>query len=262
MPAQSDLRGQVIAVAGATGVLGSTLARALWGRGASLILAGRSVDRLEALASDLSGSLTVPGDLRHKVARRLLRKRAEEGGRLDGIFVSVGEADYHALTALEDERIREVIDENLTLPALIVRSLLPALLRRKSGSIVLVASEWGIEPAAGEVPYAAAKAGLIGFTRSLAAELEPSGIRVNALAPGAFESPMLSGLTERGREALLASYKGRLLDVRTIAAEALRLLHPDTKESGRVIPITGRPGPDDGRAPIPPPPTSPPARTR
>lgn len=238
MAGAKDLRGQVVAVLGATGVLGSHIARALFGRGASLILSGRSEAKLRSLRAEIPDSHTVPGDLRQAGTRRLLEAAAVSAGHLDGVAVSLGEADYRALAALDEDRIREIIEVNLLLPVLAVRALLPPLIRRQAGSIVLVSSEWGLFPAAGEVPYATAKAGLVGFGRSLAAECAPAGIRVNVLAPAAFESPMLDGLSEGDRASLRRAYGGRLLDPAQIADEAVRLLHPDTRDTGLVIRLT------------------------
>lgn len=229
--AAPDLRGQVVAVLGASGTLGSETAALLGRAGATLILHGRRPP------APFEGTPFPPawvqGDLLRPATRDLLSKAVGRLGRLDGVVVSVGEADYHAYAALDAAKIAHIVNVNLMAPMLAVRALLPHFLATKRGSIVLVSSVWGVSPAAGEVAYAAAKAGLVHFARSLAEELRPSGIRVNAVCPRAFPSPMLDPLGPRGIADLRAS--GDLVAVRDVAQACLGLLDPDDGRTGETV---------------------------
>lgn len=229
--ARIDLRGQVVAVLGASGALGAETAGLLGRAGAHLILHGRRLPaRYEGTPSP---AVVVQGDLRRPATRRLLSDAARTCGRLDGLVVSVGEADYRAFAALEDEDVTRLIDVNLIVPMLAVRALLPHFLQRKWGSIVLVSSIWGLSPASGEVAYAAAKAGLAHFGRSLAEELEPSGIRVNTICPRAFPSPMLLSLGADQIARMEAA--GHLVPVADVAEACLSYLDPDDDRTGEVF---------------------------
>lgn len=228
--AGSNLRGQVVAVLGASGALGSETASLLGRAGASLILHGRRLPtRYEGTPLP---PILVQGDLRRPATRRLLSEAAKASGRLDGLLVTVGEADYHAFAALDDDHIARLIDVNLTAPILAVRALLPHFLSKQSGSIVLVSSIWGVCAASGEVAYAAAKAGLVHFGRSLAEELRPSGIRVNTICPRAFISPMLEPIGASEVARLEAS--GDLVAIGDIAAACASYLNPDDERTGEV----------------------------
>lgn len=221
-------------VLGATGALGQQLVPMLAERGATLILTGRHAGRLAALASTI-GAATVLGDLATASARQRLYQAAEAQGRLDAIACLVGEASFGAFAACSDGQTRHSLAANLAIPMLAVKSLLPLLLRRQAGRICLVSSVWGYQPAAGEVTYSAAKAGLIGFGLALAEELAPTRIRVNVLAPAAFPSPMLEQFDASEREALAARQGGRLLSTQAVARRVMALLDPDLSASGRLV---------------------------
>lgn len=224
------MRGQVVAVLGASGVLGGACAETLAAQGATLILHGRRSPRTYDSKEPVT---TVRGDLRRSSTRRLLVSAAMEYRRLNGLVVAVGRSAYGAFAGSDERTLKDVLNVNLTAPMMAVRSLLPFFVGRKSGSIVIVSSIWGHEPAAGEVAYAAAKAGLIHFARSLAAEMAPSSVRVNAVCPKAFESPMLAPLDEAARRDL--ARRGLSTDVATVAALCAALLDPDDTRTGQAI---------------------------
>lgn len=122
------------------------------------------------------------------------------------IFVDMGEPDVLVNNAgisysglLQDMSLsdwKSVIDTNLTSMFLCTRKVIPSMIRKKSGSIINISSMWGVQGASCEVAYSASKAGVIGFTKALAMELAPSGIRVNAVAPGAIMTDMMKEYSE------------------------------------------------------------------
>lgn len=122
------------------------------------------------------------------------------------IFVDMGEPDVLVNNAgisysglLQDMSLsdwKSVIDTNLTSMFLCSRKVIPSMIRKKSGSIINISSMWGVQGASCEVAYSASKAGVIGFTKALAMELAPSGIRVNAVAPGAIMTDMMKEYSE------------------------------------------------------------------
>lgn len=194
----------------------------------------------------------VAGDLGSETVRQRLYEAALAAGRLDAIACLIGEAQIGSFAGLSDAEALRLLRANLAIPMLAVKSLLPLMLRRKAGRICLVSSVWGYQPAAGEVAYSAAKAGLIAFGRALAEELAPSQIRVNVLAPAAFVSPMLSQLSPAELQVLAARQGGRLLSARTVARRTLQLLDPDLQFSGRLVRV-GRIGPMPEGSPGPTP---------
>ena len=187
------LDGRVALVTGASGGLGMRFARVLAGAGASLVVAARRAERLEALAAELGDALAVPCDVVSQDDReRLVTAAVERFGRIDVLVNNAGVGTPEPAESETPERFAEVLDVNLTaafgMSQLVGRSMLEA----GRGSIVNVVSILGIV-GAGQIPfasYSASKAGLIGLTRDLAGEWARRGVRVNALAPGWFESEM------------------------------------------------------------------------
>lgn len=230
------LVGEVIAVLGASGALGQALVPLLAKRGATLILCGRRQVVLSSLAAD-TGAHVVAGDLTVAGCRQQIYEVADRLGRLDAIAALTGEASFGAFAATSDREVLAAIQANLAIPMLAVKSLLPLMIRRRRGRICLVSSVWARLPAAGEVAYSAAKAGLTGFGLALASELAPDNIQVNVLAPAAFPSPMLARLSTEELQDLAARQGGRLLSTKRVAHRVLSLLDPDLDMSGRVLRI-------------------------
>ncbi len=221
---------------GASGALGQALVPLLTERGATVILCGRQEAALRSLA-DGQDAHVVAGDLATLACRRRVYQIADQLGRLDAMAVLTGEASFGAFLATSDRRLVATVTANLAIPMLAVKSLLPLMVRRGRGRICLVSSVWAITPAAGEVAYSAAKAGLTGFGLGLARELGPTQIRVNLLAPAAFPSRMLAHLSPRELDELAARQGGKLLSTSRVARRVLDLLDPDLAFSGRLIRI-------------------------
>ncbi|MBV8160438.1 MAG: glucose 1-dehydrogenase [Acidimicrobiia bacterium] len=186
------LDGRVALVTGASSGLGARFAHVLTGAGASVVAAARRADRVQSLATDING-LAVPCDVTRPADRDALVSQAlDRFGRIDVLVNNAGVGTPEAAESETPERFADVLDVNLTaafaLSQLVGRSMLEA----GRGAIVNVVSVLGIV-SAGQIPfpsYAASKGGLIALTRELAGQWSRRGVRVNALAPGWFETEM------------------------------------------------------------------------
>jgi len=186
------LDGRVAIVTGASSGLGARFARVLAGAGASVVVAARRADRVEALAEELQG-LAVPCDVVDGEARaRLVAGAIDRFGRVDILVNNAGVGVPEPAESESPERFAEVLDVNLTAAFAMSQLVGRSMLEAGTGTIVNVVSILGIV-AAGQIPfpsYSASKGGLIALTRELAGQWSRRGVRVNALAPGWFESEM------------------------------------------------------------------------
>jgi NAD(P)-dependent dehydrogenase (short-subunit alcohol dehydrogenase family) len=204
MPAELDplfrLDGQVAIVTGASRGLGERFVRVLRAAGAEVVAGGRDSDALERLAAE-TGATAEPGDVRDDAhLQRLVDHALERHGRLDIAVPNAGVADVVPFEDQDLGELRDMIAINLVSVMALSQLAARAMLERGGGVIVNVASILGLV-ASGDTQmagYAAAKAGVIGVTRDLAAEWGRRGIRVNALCPGYFPTDMTDGLTHPG----------------------------------------------------------------
>ncbi|WP_439499023.1 3-oxoacyl-[acyl-carrier-protein] reductase [Bosea sp. (in: a-proteobacteria)] len=208
-----DLTGKKALVTGATGGLGGAIARTLHGLGASVALSGTRVEALEALAAEFGErTVTVPCNLSDKDSVEALVPAAEEKlGGLDILVNNAGVTRDNLFMRLKDEDWDNVIAVNLTAAFRLSRAAVKSMMRRRYGRIIAIGSVVGVTGNPGQGNYAASKAGLIGMSKALAAEVASRNITVNVVAPGFIESPMTQSLTEKQREAILADVPmGRL----------------------------------------------------
>ena len=188
-------------VTGASGGLGGAIARALHKQGAKVAISGRQADRLAALATELGSRVEVcPCDLaRKEEVAKLIDTASAKLGRLDILVNNAGLTKDNLFMVMKDEQWDEVIAVNLTSTFMLMRAAARAMLRAKTGygRIINISSVSGIIGNPGQGNYAAAKAGMIGMSKSLARELASRGITVNCIAPGFISTPMTDALNEK-----------------------------------------------------------------
>jgi 3-oxoacyl-[acyl-carrier protein] reductase len=201
-----DLAGKAALVTGASGGIGGAIARLLHRQGATVTLSGT---RAEALA-ELKGSL---GDRAHVVAARMddaadidrLAKEAEAAmGKIDILVNNAGITRDNISMRMKDEEWEKVLQVNLTGTFRLTRAVMRGMMRRRAGRVINITSIVGVTGNPGQANYAAAKAGLIGMSKSLAQELASRGITVNCIAPGFIATPMTDVLTDDQKKAILA----------------------------------------------------------
>ncbi|KAA0125058.1 3-oxoacyl-[acyl-carrier-protein] reductase [Methylobacterium sp. P1-11] len=221
-----DLTGRKALVTGATGGLGQAIARALHAQGATVALSGTRPQALEALAAELGERASpVAADLSDKDSVEGLVPAAEAAiGPLDILVNNAGITRDNLFMRMKDEEWEQVIAVNLTAAFRLSRAAVKGMMRRRSGRIVNIGSVVGSTGNPGQGNYAAAKAGLVGMTKALAAEVASRGITVNCIAPGFISSPMTDSLNEKQREGILARVPaGRLGEGSEVAAACIYL---------------------------------------
>jgi len=229
-----DLTGRKALVTGATGGLGGAIARTLHAQGASVAISGTRAEALEALAAELGERVVVaPCNLADKDSVEALVPAAEEKlGGLDILVNNAGITRDNLFLRLKDEDWDNVLAVNLTAAFRLSRAAVKSMMRRRYGRIVAIGSVVGTTGNPGQGNYAAAKAGLIGMSKALAAEVASRNITVNVVAPGFIESPMTQALNEKQREGILADVPmGRLGAGADIAAAVAYLA---SEEAGYV----------------------------
>ncbi len=205
--AMFDLSGQTALVTGASGGIGGAIAKALHSQGAQVMVAGTRGNALSALAAEL-GERTHIGlaDLADPAAADRLVKNAETAmGRIDILVNNAGITRDALALRMDDEAWQAVIEVNLTAAFRLTRAALRGMIRRRHGRVIGVTSVVAITGNAGQANYAAAKAAMIGMSKSIAAEIAGRGITVNCIAPGAIATAMTEKLKAEQRARLLGA---------------------------------------------------------
>ncbi len=202
------LDGKTALVTGASGGIGAAIAQALHGQGAAVVLSGTRREALDALAERLGERVHVcPADLADPAAPDALVADAERasGRGLDILVNNAGLTRDGLALRMKDADWQQVLEVDLAAPFRLCRAALKGMLRRRAGRIVSIASIVGVTGNPGQSNYAAAKAGLIGMSKSLAAEVGSRGITVNVVAPGFVATAMTEALPEAQRARLHAA---------------------------------------------------------
>jgi 3-oxoacyl-[acyl-carrier protein] reductase len=202
-----DLTGMTALVTGASGGLGSSIAKALSAQGARLAVSGSNVGKLEAFRSGLGGDhVALPCNLSDGAAVDQLVPQAVEalGGKLDILINNAGVTKDNLLMRMKDEEFEDVIRINLEAAFRLMRAAARPMMKARFGRIISITSVVGVTGNPGQANYVASKAGLIGMTKSVAQELASRGITVNAIAPGFMASAMTDALNDQQREGILS----------------------------------------------------------
>lgn len=221
-----DLSGKTALVTGASGGIGGAIARAIHAQGGAVALSGTRRDALDALASELGDRVAVcPADLRVEGAADALIAEAETAlGPLSILVNNAGFTRDMLALRLSDADWQGVLDVDLSAPFRLIRAALRGMLKRRAGRIINIGSIVGTTGNAGQANYAAAKAGLIGMSKSLAQEVGSRGVTVNVVAPGFVQTAMTDVLKEEQKAALLGSIPlGRMGKPEDIAAAVVYL---------------------------------------
>lgn len=221
-----DLTGKSVLITGASGGIGGDIARALHGAGATVGLSGTRVDPLEALAGELGDRAHVlPCNLSDFDAVDALPKTAAEAmGSVDILINNAGITRDNIFMRMSDEEWQSVIDVNLTSSFRLCRGVIRGMMKARWGRIVNITSVVGTSGNPGQANYAAAKAGLVGLSKSLAQEVASRGITVNCVAPGFITTAMTEKLTDDQKSSILGAVPaGRMGEPYEIAAAVLYL---------------------------------------
>jgi 3-oxoacyl-[acyl-carrier protein] reductase len=238
---------RVALVTGGSGDLGAVIARALGDKGYAVGVHFRS---RESRALEVASGIEAKGgeaaalgaDLTSgEGAQDLVRRVEDRWDRLDVLVNAAGGNRDVLLMMMKDEEFDEVVDANLRASVFVSRAALRSMIARRWGRIVNVASVSAWVGLPGQTNYAAAKAGLLGFTRALAVEVGKFGILVNAVAPGAIESEAIEALDEERRKRILEGIPlGRLGTAEEVANAVLFLVSDDASYvTGQVLPVSG-----------------------
>ncbi|GJE26021.1 3-oxoacyl-[acyl-carrier-protein] reductase [Methylobacterium organophilum] len=239
-----DLSGRKALVTGATGGLGGAIARALHAQGAHVALSGTRRAVLEELAAELGGErvAVVEGNLSDKDAVEALVPAAEAAlGGLDILVNNAGITRDNLFMRMKDDEWDAVIAVNLTAAFRLSRAAVKGMMKRRHGRIVNIGSVVGATGNPGQGNYAAAKAGLVGMTKALAAEVASRNITVNCIAPGFIASAMTDALNEKQRETILTRVPmGRLGAGSDIGAAAVYLASDEAAYlTGQTLHVNG-----------------------
>jgi 3-oxoacyl-[acyl-carrier protein] reductase len=202
-----DLSGKTALVTGASGGIGGAIAKALHAQGAKVVLSGTRVEALEAVKAELGGNaFIVQANLSDPASVEALPKAAEEaaGSAIDILVNNAGITKDNLFMRMKDEEWDQVIAVNLTAAFRLSRGVLRAMMKKRWGRIIQISSVVAATGNPGQGNYAAAKAGLIGMTKSLAAEVASRNITVNAVAPGFIQTAMTEVLSDQQKELIAA----------------------------------------------------------
>ncbi|WP_046118361.1 3-oxoacyl-[acyl-carrier-protein] reductase [Ensifer aridi] len=221
-----DLSGRKALVTGASGGIGEEIARMLHAQGAIVGLHGTRVEKLEALANTLGDRVQIfPANLSDRAEVKALGEKAEAGlGGVDILVNNAGITKDGLFVRMSDEDWDNVMEVNLTAVFRLTRELTHPMMRRRFGRIVNITSVVGVTGNPGQTNYCASKAGMIGFSKSLAQEIATRNVTVNCVAPGFIESAMTGKLNEKQKEGIMAAIPMRRMGTGAEVASAVAYL--------------------------------------
>ena len=238
-----DLTGRKALVTGATGGLGEAIARTLHAQGATVGIHGTRQEKLDELAAELGDRVQVfPADLSDREAVKHLGQKAEADlGGVDILVNNAGITRDGLFVRMSDEDWDKVLEVNLGSAFRLTRELTHPMMRRRYGRIINITSIVGVTGNPGQANYAASKAGMIGFSKSLAQEIASRNVTVNCVAPGFIESAMTGKLNDKQKEAILGAVPMKRMGVGAdIAAAVLYLASAEAAYvTGQTLHVNG-----------------------
>ncbi|HSM95749.1 MAG TPA: 3-oxoacyl-[acyl-carrier-protein] reductase [Rhizomicrobium sp.] len=239
-----DLTGKTALVTGASGGIGGEIAKALHKQGAAVVLSGTRAEALESLKNELgSRAFVATCNLGDKDSVEALVKNAEAaaGAPIDILVNNAGITRDNLFMRMKDEEWDQVIAVNLTAAFRLSRAVLRGMMKKRWGRIISITSVVGETGNPGQGNYAAAKAGLVGMSKSLAAEVASRNITVNCVAPGFIATPMTDALTDAQKEAVFGKIPaGRMGTPAEIAAAVAYLASEEAAYvTGETLQING-----------------------
>ena len=238
-----DLSGMTALVTGASGGIGSGVAKALAARGARVALSGTREEALKEVQAEIAGEcIVLPCNLADTAAVEALVPSATEAlGQLDILVNNAGVTRDNLAMRMKDDEWSDVIRINLEAAFRLSRAALKPMMRARSGRIISITSVVGTTGNAGQANYSASKAGLVGMSKALAQEVAGRGITVNCVAPGFIVSPMTDALADAHKQALLGRIPvGRFGDAGDIAAAVVYLASREASYvTGQTLHVNG-----------------------
>ena len=241
------MKQKIALVTGASGGIGAACARELAKKGYTVLLhANRSLDKAESFAEELRANGYDAKALRCDLSSStetaaMCKEILSLYHRVDALVLNAGVSYTGLLCDMTDEQGHEGMDVNVSGMFYLCRALVPGMISRQEGAIVTVSSMWGRVGASCEVAYSASKAAIIGFTKALAKELGPSGVRVNCVAPGVIDTAMMDEHSEETKANLAEETPlGRLGTPEDVAKACAFLLSDDAAFiTGQVLGVDG-----------------------
>ncbi|WP_167404728.1 3-oxoacyl-ACP reductase FabG [Vibrio penaeicida] len=238
-----NLEGKIALVTGASRGIGRAIAELLVERGATVIGTATSENGAAAISEYLgaNGKGLALNVTDVESIESVLKTINDEFGALDILVNNAGITRDNLLMRMKDDEWTDIMDTNLTSIFRLSKAVLRGMMKKRNGRIINVGSVVGTMGNAGQTNYAAAKAGVIGFTKSMAREVASRGVTVNTVAPGFIETDMTKALNDDQRAATLASVPaGRLGDPREIASAVVFLASPEAAYiTGETLHVNG-----------------------
>lgn len=230
-------------VTGATGGIGGEIAKSLHAQGAIVSISGRNEDKLQALAEELGERVHVlPADLSNDEAIKDLVKRADEAmGKIDILVNNAGLTRDGLSMRMSADDWQDVLDVNLTAPFKLAQAVQRGMMKRRSGRIINISSVVGVTGNPGQCNYVASKAGMIGWSKAMAAEVASRGITVNCIAPGFIATAMTEALNDDQKAAINANIPAKKMGASSDIAAAAVFLASDEAGyvTGQTIHVNG-----------------------